>query len=47
MNRMIQKKMNELVYVMFNPKLKGKRTIRELNKIENLSSYDEKITENN
>ena len=39
--------MNELVYFMFIRKLKGKRTIRELNNIEDISSDDEWITENN
>jgi len=32
---------------MFNRKLKGKRTIKELTDIEELSSDDEWITENN
>ena len=44
---MIQKEMNELVYVIFNRKLKWKKTIRKLNNIEDLSSDDEWITENN
>ena len=35
----------DLCYI--NRKLKGKRTIRELNNIEDLSSDDEWITENN
>ena len=47
MNHMIQKNLNELVYVIFNRKLKGKRTIRELNNIEDLSFDNEWITENN
>ena len=35
---MIQKKMNELVYVIFNRILKRKITIRELNNIKDFSS---------